>query len=133
MRWNAIGLVTSVVVITLVSGCGLFGKKKGDAQTAEAVGDPYTAPAYDEPVQKYEAYPVEPDPMAAERTYPMVTDAVETPARGKYHTVAKQDTLYRLARMYYSDAGRWKDIYEANRSEIEDPNKIYVGQRLVIP
>ncbi|MGB0715006.1 MAG: LysM peptidoglycan-binding domain-containing protein [Phycisphaerae bacterium] len=51
----------------------------------------------------------------------------------KYHTVSRKDTLYSLARMYYNDASRWKDIYQANQDAISDPNKIFVGQRLLIP
>ena len=51
----------------------------------------------------------------------------------QYHTVTKGDTLYALARHYYSNQRRWKEIYEANRGRISDPNRIHVGQRLVIP
>ena len=56
----------------------------------------------------------------------------ESPAV-RYHIVAKNDTLYSLARQYYGDHHRWKDIYGANRTSISDPNLIRVGQRLVIP
>ena len=49
------------------------------------------------------------------------------------HMVAKGDTLFSLARRYYSDQRRWKDIWEANRNTVPDPNVIRVGQELVIP
>ncbi len=52
---------------------------------------------------------------------------------GRTHVVAKGDTLFKLARMYYQDASRWKDIYQANQSTLADPNLIRVGQELVIP
>ena len=52
---------------------------------------------------------------------------------GRTHLVAKGDTLYGLARQYYNDQGRWKDIYAANGDRVKDPNLIYVGQELVIP
>lgn len=52
---------------------------------------------------------------------------------GQSHVVAKGDTLYKLARQYYSDQSRWKDIYEANRNVIPNPNMLKVGQQLVIP
>ncbi len=52
---------------------------------------------------------------------------------GRTHLVAKGDTLYGLARQYYNNQGRWKDIYAANGDRVKDPNLIYVGQELVIP
>jgi len=79
------------------------------------------------------------DPYAASYGSPTTAspayEAVAQPDApvGQYHTVAKSDTLYSLARAYYGDARRWKDIYEANRAEVSDPNKIFVGQRLIIP
>ena len=49
------------------------------------------------------------------------------------HVVVKGDTLYGLARLYYGDASRWKDIYDANRGVLPDPNQLRVGRELVIP
>ncbi len=54
-------------------------------------------------------------------------------ATGRTHKVSKGDTLFGLARTYYNDASRWKDIYAANRDTLSDPNKLRVGQDLVIP
>lgn len=52
----------------------------------------------------------------------------------RYHTVAAKETLYALARVYYRDQSRWRDIFAANRAVIgSDPNTIFVGQRLLIP
>ncbi len=47
------------------------------------------------------------------------------------HRVARGDTLYRIARKYYNDGNRWKDIAKANG--ISKPDKLKVGQELVIP
>lgn len=49
------------------------------------------------------------------------------------HTVMSGDTLSRLARLYYQDAGAWRRIYEANRDRIRNPDLIYPGQVLIIP
>lgn len=52
---------------------------------------------------------------------------------GNIHTVAKGDTLYSLARRYYRSDSRWRDIYNANRNKINNPNTLPLGTRLVIP
>ncbi len=49
------------------------------------------------------------------------------------HTVRKGDTLFKLARQYYNDETRWRDIWDANRDKIKDKNHIEVGMVLVIP
>ena len=46
---------------------------------------------------------------------------------------AAGDTLSRLARLYYRDAGAWRRIFEANRDRIKNPDLIYPGQVLTIP
>ncbi len=52
---------------------------------------------------------------------------------GRMHVVAKGDTLYMLSRRYYGNATHWRDIYNANRDKLSDPNKLPVGTRLTIP
>lgn len=52
---------------------------------------------------------------------------------GQSYTVQSGDTLSKIARQYYGDAGQWHKIFEANRGTISDPDKIQVGQRLTIP
>jgi nucleoid-associated protein YgaU len=49
------------------------------------------------------------------------------------HTVAKGESLSKIAKEVYGDAGKWRQIYEANRDKIKDPNLIYPGQVLAIP
>jgi nucleoid-associated protein YgaU len=43
------------------------------------------------------------------------------------------DTLSKIAKEYYGDANRYMDIFNANTDKLSDPNKIKVGQELVIP
>jgi len=52
---------------------------------------------------------------------------------GKIHVVQRGDTLYKLARQYYNDQSQWKRIYEANRSQVPNPNVLKAGQKLIIP
>lgn len=49
----------------------------------------------------------------------------------KTHTVARGDTLWGLARLYYGDGSKYTKIAEANR--ISDPNSVPIGTRLIIP
>lgn len=120
MRRSAPFLLVCGFSLSLMGGCGdPAAKPPGDLQTADA-NDPYADPTY----QAGGSSTADPGyaPMPAEST-----------GSGRVHTVAKSETLYSLARTYYNDQKRWRDIYEANRSTIRDPNRILVGQRLVIP
>lgn len=49
------------------------------------------------------------------------------------YTVESGDSLSSIAQEQLGDSSRWKEIYEANKDTIEDPNLIYVGQTLIIP
>ncbi len=49
------------------------------------------------------------------------------------HTVKRGETLSRIAKYWTGDAGNYKQIFEANRDQLSDPDKIEVGQVLKIP
>ncbi len=51
---------------------------------------------------------------------------------GSAYVVRPGDTLSRIAARY-GVRGGWQAIYRANTSRISNPNRIYVGQRLVLP
>ena len=52
----------------------------------------------------------------------------------KTHTVAKGDSLSKIATTYYGSAGKWKQLYEANKAVVgANPDLIKPGQVLVIP
>lgn len=50
-----------------------------------------------------------------------------------FYTVKSGDTLSKIAKEQYGNAGRYPAIFEANRPMLEDPDKIYPGQVLRIP
>lgn len=54
-------------------------------------------------------------------------------AAGRTHKVAKGDTLSAIARQYYGNANDYGKIFEANKDQLKDPDKIQVGQTLRIP
>jgi len=55
------------------------------------------------------------------------------PAQAKTHKVNPGDSLSKLSKLYYGDAGKYMRIFEANRDQLTDPNVIKVGQVLKIP
>lgn len=57
----------------------------------------------------------------------------ETEERSVLYTVRSGDTLSAISQRYYGDAGRYNEIFEANRPMLSDPNLIYPGQVLRIP
>ena len=51
----------------------------------------------------------------------------------KIHEVVSGDTLSKIAKSYYGDAGKYMKIFEANKDQLKDPDKVNVGQKLKIP
>ena len=49
------------------------------------------------------------------------------------HDDVSGDTHSAMAKKYYGDASKYHRIFEANRDQLSDPDKIKVGQRLKIP
>lgn len=59
--------------------------------------------------------------------------AEPTGAAAQTYTVKAGDTLSKIAKQFYGDANQYTKIFEANRDQLSDPNKIQVGQTLKIP
>lgn len=49
------------------------------------------------------------------------------------YTVKSGDTLSKISKDVYGDAGKYPQIFEANKPMLKDPDKIYPGQVLRIP
>lgn len=56
----------------------------------------------------------------------------QTAYYGKY-TVQKGDSLSKIAKHFYGDMMKYNQIFEANRSILDNPDQIEVGQELIIP
>ncbi|WP_201325664.1 LysM peptidoglycan-binding domain-containing protein, partial [Burkholderia sp. E168m23] len=51
----------------------------------------------------------------------------------QYHDVKPGDTLSAIAKEVYGDANKYPVIFEANKPMLSSPDRIYPGQKLVIP
>lgn len=49
------------------------------------------------------------------------------------YTIEKGDTLSKIAKEQLGHASAWKQIFEANRDVIDDPDRIFPGQVIKLP
>jgi len=71
---------------------------------------------------------------AGEQEAEEVQDAAfEASSDTRYYTIESGDTLWGIAAKLLSNASKYPDIFEANREVIEDPDKIFVSQKIRIP
>jgi len=52
---------------------------------------------------------------------------------GQTYEVKSGDNLSKISKQFYGDANEYMRIFYANRDKLNDPDKIQVGQKLVIP
>jgi|WetSurMetagenome_2_1015567.scaffolds.fasta_scaffold685278_2 nucleoid-associated protein YgaU len=76
------------------------------------------------------------DTIKAVSTWPdeVVADiqALNKDAYG-FYTVQSGDTLSKIAKHFLGDANKYPAIFDVNRDQLSDPNKIGVGQKLKLP
>ncbi len=97
-------------------------------------GDPELLKVTNEAIAAFRASP---DYAIALKTYlagaPTVDAAEPTGAEGERHVVAAGETLSTIAATRLGSAGRWKDIWDLNKSRIGNPNLVEVGDELLLP
>lgn len=73
--------------------------------------------------------------LTADITVTGVAAGEETPRRepARSYTVKSGDTLSKISADVYGDPQQYNKIFEANRDQLKDPNKIFPGQTLKIP
>ena len=52
---------------------------------------------------------------------------------GRTYTVKAGDSLSKIAKELLGDAGAWKQIHEANKDQISNPDVIHPGMELKLP
>src|SRR6185503_11394110 len=64
---------------------------------------------------------------------PAQAPAAATRGAATTYTVKAGDTLSKIAKEFLGDANAYREIFEANRDQLSDPDKIKPGQVLKIP
>jgi nucleoid-associated protein YgaU len=78
------------------------------------------------------------DPAYADLTADFSVDAslpqpAASSAPRQTYTVKAGDSLSKIAKQFYGNASDYMRIVDANKDQLKDPDKIQIGQELVIP
>ncbi len=78
------------------------------------------------------------DPSFSDLTCEILVDPTLAPPKpaapeAKTYTVQPGDTLSKIAKDFLGNANAYMKIFDANKDQLTDPNKIRVGQVLKIP
>jgi len=75
------------------------------------------------------------NPRADDITADITVDTALAPSAssGRTYKVKSGDTLSRISKEFYGDPNQYMKIFEANRDKLSNPDRIQVGQELVVP
>ncbi len=62
-----------------------------------------------------------------------IVSPVSATPEPEYYVIKKGDTLGAIAKKYYGNVMKYKELFEANKNVLEHPDRIYPGQKIVIP
>lgn len=85
-----------------------------------------------QPEQAVEAAPAEPVSPAAEPVE-VASESPATDAEKRTYTVKSGDSLWKISEAMYGEGSKYMKIFEANTDLLENPDRIFPGQELVIP
>ena len=60
-------------------------------------------------------------------------DSTEEIIGERSYTIEKGDSLSKIAKEQLGQASAWKQIFEANRDVLDDPDRIFPGQVIKLP
>jgi nucleoid-associated protein YgaU len=72
------------------------------------------------------------DPSLASTAAPAQAGTARSQGQQLY-TVKPGDTLSKISKQFYGNANEYMRIFNANKDQLTDPNKISIGQELKIP
>ena len=73
------------------------------------------------------------NPKADDITADFPVDTSMQTNKPKLYKVKSGDTLSKISKEFYGSANEYMRIFDANRDQLTDPDKIQVGQELKIP
>ncbi len=73
------------------------------------------------------------DPSIAPSQTQAAAATAGSDSNSRTYKVQPGDTLSKIAKQFYGNANDYNRIFEANRHQLQNPDKIQVGQDLVIP
>jgi nucleoid-associated protein YgaU len=73
-------------------------------------------------------------PAGSDKPADKAADKNDKPAnKFQDYSVKSGDTLSSLAARFYGSPGKWKDLYQLNKSRIKDPDRLSEGTVLRVP
>lgn len=99
------------------------------AGNVKGVIDVYTSKLRVKPSAQAVSIEAAPQASSPQQTVPVVEGAPKV----EYYVIKSGDTLGKIAKHYYGNANKYPRIFDANREVIEDPDKIFPGQKIRIP
>jgi len=105
-------------------------QKDRNAQFMIAEVEEVMIPAPEVPQIQQEAKPVEEGKYIIEKEE-RVESAVKVSQ--KEYIIKKGDSFWKIAEKELGSGHRWKYLYELNKDRIKNPNKLKVGQKIIIP
>jgi nucleoid-associated protein YgaU len=119
------GKLDAIAPITDIVGM----QKDRNAQFMIAEVEEVMIPYPGEP-KEVEAKPIEEGKFLIEKEEKVES---EIKVSTKEYVIKKGDTLSKIAQEQLGKAHRWKYLYELNKDKIKDPNKLRVGQKIIVP
>ena len=78
-------------------------------------------------------FPVDTSMQVQRPQQPKQTEQKEETSNVRMYTVKSGDTLSKISKQFYGSVTEYMKIFNANRDQLSDPDKIKVGQELKIP
>jgi nucleoid-associated protein YgaU len=110
--------------------------KREAGEVVAAVATPAAEPALAAETPAVQTPVASAEPSAPAQTDVAVVAATTAPALTKVDSsviIRRGDTLWQISRRIYGRGVRYSTIYLANKQKVEDPNKIWPGQVMMIP
>jgi LysM repeat protein len=135
MKSRRLGSAVIVGIVLLASACSSSKPKEADGTevippAADAATDAIPQPEVENPLAANPTEPAVAPPEVTPTPDPTPASDPSTPSavhQEEDYAVQSGDTLMKIAFDVYGDVYQWKNIYEANKDKISDPNSIPKG------